>query len=76
MARIPSVREVEGTDNRFYLVSADGQATFVGRHYGPSPEDEEAEAAAVAYAEFGSSWVFGGGDPADVPAAYRQWVEG
>jgi hypothetical protein len=43
--------------------------------YDEEDYDEEAalaEAEGEAYAEFGSSWVFGGGRAADVPAAWRQ----
>jgi len=46
-------------------------------HMGPErcPACDEymaAQYAAEDYAEFGMSWVHGGGDPADVAAAYRQ----
>ena len=46
-------------------------------HEGPErcPACDEymaAQHAAEEYAEFGMSWVHGGGDPADVAAAYRQ----
>jgi hypothetical protein len=46
-------------------------------HMGPErcpacDEYMDAQHAAEDYAEFGMSWVHGGGDPADVAAAYRQ----
>lgn len=64
------MRIVDGTDNRVYEVSEDGSAVLMGRQ---SEEDLLAEMEGEMAAEFGSSWVFGGGAPEDAAAAYRQF---
>lgn len=64
---------IDGTDGREYLIDGEGRVLEMNR---PEPWDEHDEAVALAeiYAEFGSSWVFGGGDVADVNAAF--WTVG
>lgn len=56
------------------LLTGDEQTEY---HYGPGEcpacqDDMAAVMEGEQYAEFGMSWVHGGGDPADVAAAYRQ----
>jgi len=56
------------------LLEGDEQTEY---HYGPGecPACQDQMAAVMEgeqYAEFGMSWVHGGGDPADVAAAWRQ----
>lgn len=63
---------VDGTDDRWYLVSDNtGLVIEWGRH--GEQEWDEAQAEAEAYAEFGSSWVFGGGRVEDVGAAWHAY---
>lgn len=80
---------IEGTNGRRYNVAADGKATLIEEaqercYYCEDAHDSgftcegchadfAAQAEAERYAEFGMSYVHGGGQASDVAAAWRQF---
>ena len=62
------------TGRTYEVNAATGVATLIPEQDGPSDEELLAQAEAERYAEFGMSWVHGGGRAEDVAAAWRQGI--